>query len=136
MGSQKHGTIIRKTIRNQNGFILPVTMIFMAFFTFYTLNAIERLNDERDFLQKRQLAVQMDLQKKICVSDLISLLRRGIADETKGGINYPEGKLTYSFKLLDAPTVNVTAILYFKNHQDTFQFIYNKDTEEITKWVD
>ncbi|MGV3488838.1 MAG: hypothetical protein ACO1OC_09670 [Tuberibacillus sp.] len=137
MGDRKNGTMILfKNAHNQNGFILPAAMIMVLFFTFYVMYAIDRLTDERDFLQKRQIAVQLDLQKKMSVKDLLTLLDHDATYNTSGEILFPDYKLKYSISAQDLPTINVMGTILYKNNQDSFSFIYNVDTKQIIKWVD
>ena len=136
MGSEKHGTIVNNQIDDRNGFILPIAMIMMLFFAFYTINSIDRLNDERDFLHERQIAVNINLYEKICVVDILSILSEDITQEKSGVINYPDGRLAYDITVPETGVNLVEANLNYGKHRNDFRFLYDKKTKRIIKWVD
>lgn len=135
MERQKNDTIINKNENGQNGFILPIVMIMMLFFAFFTMNAIERLDDERDFLHERQTYVELDLQKKIAVVDLLNLLSQDPLNK-KGELNYSGAIVTYDITVPVVGVEMVSAHLNSANHQDNFSFYYDDKLKRITKWVD
>jgi hypothetical protein len=132
---QKDAQCFINRLRRQDGFILPLTMMLAMLFTFYTLNAIERINSERDFFQERKASVQLDWKKKCAAADLIQLINQGTPKST-GELHDAEWRVVYRISRLSEGVHQVSATLHYKNHQDDFLFIYNENTKAITKWVD
>jgi hypothetical protein len=136
LGSKKNDTIKQLKHNDQDGFILPMVMILLMLFTFYTMNAIEHIDNERDFLKERQVAVMVDLQKKISVYDLVDLLSKGVPVNKSGRLDYPECYVTYEITEPQTGTEMVNATLYMGDHRDSFIFFYDENTQAIAKWVD
>ena len=118
----------------EEGFILPVVMIVLFFFTAFVLFQIEQMQFDRDFLKERHDFIQENQMKKMAAADIIKKLQ--ISEHlTEGSFIYSQAVVKFNI-VRKQDIAEVTVSLEFdKDHQGQLIFFYDGVTRKIIRWV-
>ncbi|MFC4617979.1 competence type IV pilus minor pilin ComGG [Camelliibacillus cellulosilyticus] len=142
MDCQKHGKINStptnryQVLCGREGFILPIAMIVLLFFSFYVLHTIEMLSHDRGFLKEREVAVINDRLKQMAAYDLTQILSDD-SSEGQGTLDYNQGTVTYQITPIGDQNIKVVCEVYQPpDHRSIFQLQINLTSHKIVKWVE
>ena len=137
MDGAKHGRIKKNYFKREEGFILPVTLIVLFFFSALILYQVTQLTIDRKFMDERKLLVKETELKKIAARDIVDQIDQTSNQEFSEDRHYPLGTVSYHVLMGEGEVYKVEATLSLSEQQRaTFQFSYDKSSSKIIRWLE
>lgn len=123
-------------MKNQRGFVLPLTMIMSFILLFFTVHAILSYQYDRSFAQKRAMSFELNELIQMATVDLEKLAKEDHI-ESSGKLVYTTGNVQYHTNKVNGTVWKIAMIA--TNHEGfrhSNTFYYDSEKGGIVKWAE
>jgi hypothetical protein len=132
MATQK----LHDSIKKQDGFILPLTMIFLLFLSLFCFQGLQRLNLNQADLVEQQTTTQTFLIFQSTTNDLRPIIESTSALQGSGTLIESGIPVNYRFKFISMTQLQVNLTVQSVSGSTlSASYVYNKETKQIEQWV-
>ena len=124
-------------MKNQKGFVFPITVAFTFFIIMIFIQAIELYKLETEFSNHEKMNVELDSIMKVAVNDIKIVIASPpeTKTEAEGTIEYPSGRVSYRLHRLNQHTVKVNALCLSKsNKKYEAEFTLSLPDMQLMEW--
>lgn len=132
----KYRLCLKSRHMNENGFILPVTMILLFIVTSSLFHQISIYEREKRFHFELEQKYNIDHMLQMATVDLITLVK---TDEivASGMFDYTKGKIYYWILAEDDEMIQIEfTVLTDKNRQRNVEMIIDKNQYNVINWLE
>jgi hypothetical protein len=123
-------------MRNQEGFMYPLSLCFLVFFNVFTLLAIQQGLAERSFYKETETILAAEYYLLSSVKEAERQLREGKLPEA-GKFSYEKGEVAYRRKVFSPSMDEITFTLKLNsNEQWATMAHYDKVQRRMVKWIE
>ncbi|RFB10564.1 hypothetical protein DZB84_22395 [Bacillus sp. HNG] len=125
-------------MRNEKGFILPVTIAISFLFFLVFTSQINAYLTEKAFSNETEEILIMENLMQVGVGDLkATFLNEEESAELTGSFNYPTGNITYTVSPLTLTTSQITLTCKTnEQRKSSARFVYDYESKVISSWLD
>jgi hypothetical protein len=129
---------INKPLRNEKGFVLPLTLVFTFLLFSFLLHQINMYQSEKVFIQQREASFALDRLVQIAVADTKRVFDTTQVPPSSDTFEY-DGKGTATYEInseYSSSTVRVIGLTVIANNKgEHFNWLYyDKDKKKFTRW--
>ena len=123
-------------IRNERGFVYPLSLCFLIFFSLILLIAVEQNLTEKRFYKETKTILVGEYYLLSALKETEGQLRTDVLPQT-GSFKYINGEVVYKRRVLSSVIIEVTLTLKLKtNEQWVVIAHYDKGLEKMVKWIE
>jgi len=125
-------------MRNEQGFILPVTIaISFLFFLVFTFQIYAYMT-EKGFSKETEEIFILENLMQLAVGEIQAKLKEDVeSSETTGFLNFPTGTISYTVVPLTTTTSQITISCTTKEQRKySARFVYDHEKKVIGSWIE
>ena len=125
-------------LRNQKGFIYPVTLGFMILFSTLLVMGIEQFLTEKRMLNETEIILKQDYYLLSTVDQLQSYLSANENLDMSGTFQFKEGEASYLMIEKTDTILEIIIYLQITDHDAIFEgtAIYDRNLRKMIKWTE
>ncbi|BBN99130.1 competence type IV pilus minor pilin ComGG [Sporolactobacillus terrae] len=123
-----------KVLNNQQGFILPLTMILSLVFIAFIFHALFLLQSDRTFFQHTQTHFVLQQLRECALNDFQQKLEQdALPDE--GTFNYHNGTVQY-IVTEDSAFVTINFTVHYGDEREIDRIVYDRESGNPVRWLE
>ncbi|MCL1630378.1 ComGG family competence protein [Sporolactobacillus sp. CPB3-1] len=121
-------------LRNQNGFILPLSVILSVLLLAFILHSIIQLNSDRKYYHYASLQFTFQQLRECALIDLQRKINQDILNQ-EGSFNYRQGTVSYHVEE-STDSLIVTLTISARESNEVDKVTFSKESKKMTNWLE